>query len=308
MRAKKSDLIFTEIDHSKSSWEVKYSEQIVAKVTLKELEYTVHFFYGTDTTVQKAIIVDSFNSTVDSILDWVRKPIYEIIHISDNHSTFPTLPPEIQVVVSSGDFLPNKTRGIREIEERFQTQWVIENIPKFKTWLGDRRFLFCSGNHDFIDPCPILRKEGINATNITLSKREHNGVSFYGFPYIPWIGGEWNYECHSNDMYLYVQKLKEVLLQGVDVLVAHCPPYGILDADFVIRDGPHSIVVPKWTEHCGNLHLTNLLSYQMDEIPEHLRPKYLLTGHMHQHYGWSEMFGITISQAATQVHTLEINL
>jgi Icc-related predicted phosphoesterase len=308
MRAKETDLQIVETNSAPLQLDVKYSDRLVAKIKQQEKEYVVHFFYHDESIVQKASLITDYDSVIDSILDWIREPICTLVHISDTHSTFPKLPGTDEIVVCSGDFFPNSTRGIREIEENYQTQWLIENLPTFKKWIGNRKFLFCSGNHDFIDPCRILQQEGIRAVNITNTWREHNGISFYGFPYIPWIAGEWNYECHVPEMQRNVAKLKEVIAtKGVDVLVAHCPPYGILDADFVIKDD-NNIIVPKWAEHCGNRSLTNLLSYEMEEIPRELRPRYLLCGHMHGHYGRINTLGVTISQAATRTHVVEIEL
>lgn len=307
MRAKEADLQVVEINQNSLQQDFKYQDRLVAKIKQQEKEYIVHLFYHDDTVVQKASIVESYTAAVDLILDWLREPICNLIHISDNHSTLPKLPGTDEMVVCSGDFFPNSTRGVVEVEETYQTQWLIENLPAIKKWIGNRTFLFCAGNHDFIDPCEILQKEGIRAISITNRLKQHNGITFYGFPYIPWIGGEWNYECHVPDMINQVAKLKLALSRGVDVLVTHCPPYGILDANFVIRDD-NRLVVPRWAEHCGNRILTNLLSYELDNIPKELRPKYLLCGHIHENHGWSEVFGITISQAATKTHLVEIKL
>lgn len=313
MRAKEADLQVVRINQDPLQQDplqqdIKYQNRLVAKIKQQEKEYIVHLFYYDDTVVQKASQVDSYPAAIDLILDWLREPVCNLIHISDNHSTLPKLPGDAdEMVVCSGDFFPNSTRGVVEVEETYQTQWLIENLPAIKKWIGGRTFIFCDGNHDFIDPCEILQREGVRAISITNRLKQHNGITFYGFPYIPWIGGEWNYECHVPDMINQVAKLKLALSRGVDVLVAHCPPYGILDANFVIRDGTR-LVVPGWAEHCGNRILTNLLSYELDNIPKELRPKYLLCGHIHESHSIMEEFGMTISNAATIVRLIEIKL
>lgn len=233
-----------------------------------------------------------------------------VAHVSDTHSTFPTIPQEAEIIVHSGDLLPNKTRGIREVEERYQTEWVINNLSLFKEWIKNKRFFFSAGNHDYIDLCKILRKENILATDITNCIHEYKGIKFYGFPYIPWIDGEWNYECRSQEMQEKVKKLRSTLYKGVDVLVCHCPPYGILDSNFVIRDyaedSLETLFIPDWAEHIGNIHLTNLISYDIEDLPKDLWPKYLFCGHCHEHWGYDDLYGIKVSNAATKVNLIEI--
>lgn len=211
-----------------------------------------------------------------------------IIHISDNHSVLIPLP-EGDIVLSSGDFLPNASRGKVNIEVGFQSRWVELEAERIKTWLGGRPFLFCGGNHDFIDPCPILQQHGINAINITNQVVEHQGIVFYGFPYIPFIAGEWNYEKLLPDMNVELKKMLDTIQDSkktVDVLVTHAPPYGI--CDFYMGS------------HLGNTLLTNLLSYeQLSPLPA-----YLCCGHIHQAQGFANIFGVEVSQAATVVHQL----
>jgi Icc-related predicted phosphoesterase len=258
-------------------------------------------------SISKSLFVESKNFAIDQILDWLRLPKFNITHTSDTHSCFIRLPNNNNIIVHTGDLLPNETRGNIDWEIPFQKEWVGKKINEFKNWIGDRKFLFGLGNHDFIDPTPILRSAGIDAINITNNHYEYQGVRFYGFPYIPFIAGEWNYECTSEEMTRQIRRLKDAVLQGVDVLVAHCPPYGILDAEYTMRYC-NTIAIPEWSRRFGNIHLANFLAYGMDEIPKENRPKYLLCGHVHEHHGFADEFGLTISQAATTAHTVEIKL
>lgn len=229
-----------------------------------------------------------------------------ICHVSDTHSYFPSLPKEAEIIIHSGDLCPNLTRGDRKIEVPYQSKWIIDKSATFKDWIEDRPFLFCAGNHDFIDPTPLLQKAGINAINLTNQSYQYKGIKFYGFPYIPWICGEWNYECHHPEMNREIRRLRDVLLSGIDVLVTHCPPYGVLDANVVLRDGK-TMIVPSWAESCGNTQLTNLLTYDLEDLSIESRPKYLLCGHIHEsHSIVTDILGMTISNAATTVHLIDL--
>lgn len=228
-----------------------------------------------------------------------------ICHVSDTHSFFPTIPAEAELIVHSGDLCPNLTRGNREIEVPYQTEWLREKAATFKDWIGNRPFLFTRGNHDFVpNLCEILQEYEINAIDLTSRKVTVAGIRFYGFPFIPFIDGEWNGECTSEQMSREVNHLKIQLIDGLDVLVAHAPPYGILDADFVIRTENQEIV-PAWANRFGNRQLTNLFSYDLED---RYFPKYLLCGHVHESYGRAEFFGMQVSNAATRVHLMDIEL
>ncbi|HVI40071.1 MAG TPA: metallophosphoesterase [Anaerovoracaceae bacterium] len=213
----------------------------------------------------------------------------KIIHISDTHGTFPQLP-EGEFVVHSGDFLPNASRGNLAIEPKFQQAWVEARLDTFRDWLGGRTLLVCDGNHDFFNCCELLTANGITAIDLTNKLVTFQGISFYGFPYIPYIAGEWNYEKHlaeMNDELRYMREKVQDANVSLDFLVAHAPPWGVCDLYL--------------GNHFGNTVLTNMLAYdQMQPLP-----KYILCGHIHEANGSANIFGIEISNAATRVHVIE---
>ncbi len=238
-----------------------------------------------------------------------------IAHCSDTHGYWPTIPKDCEVVIHTGDGIPNQTRGNRPIEYQYQTNWVRKNIENYKEWLGGRPLIYQMGNHCFISPVPILVEAGIDATDITFDKHTYKSVRMIGFPYIPYICGEWNFERTPDEMSREIRKLKDQLLvwtesgsEGVDILCTHCPPYGVLDSDIVIRDGKS--IINTYGNKWGNIQLTNLLNYGIEELIPNLdqRPKYLLCGHCHEHNSITEEFGMLISNAATTVHKIEIKV
>lgn len=230
----------------------------------------------------------------------------KIAHVSDSHSFLVPIPAEADIIVHSGDFLPNMTRDFYgdqakiSMERRFQRIWIEANTPKLIEWIGNRKFIFSAGNHDWVDPTPLMRKAGIDAVCVDNEVYLYEGISFYGFPFIPWIDGEWNFECEPDTMRRRIRMLKDILTDNkIDILVAHSPPYGILDCRIVTRLIDDSITFTD--QKCGNVQLTDLLMY----MEEARLPKFVLSGHLHNHYGVVNEMGITFSNAATTVNLLE---
>lgn len=222
----------------------------------------------------------------------------KIAHISDNHSKLIPFPnEEFDVIVHSGDFLPNnrgRDRLDRTTEVRYQNNWLVHHEKQLVKWIGDKPFLFCAGNHDYTDPTVLMRKFGINAINITNAPYTFKGVNFYGFPYIPWTGAFWNYETFPNEMTEKVATLVQYINDGlVDVVVAHCPPYMYLDE-------AHG-------QRFGSTGIDNAFKYQVKKLPKHY-----LCGHIHESNGFIDYPSadapekMRISNAATTVHIITI--
>jgi hypothetical protein len=129
-----------------------------------------------------------------------------IQHTSDNHGFFQDLEGDFDVVIHSGDLFPNHCFGPKrvwstlEVEKAFQTDWLKGRIETIKEWIKGKPFLFCSGNHDFIDPCPILIAAGITAINLDDKVTEFEGHTLYGLPWVPFIEGVWNFELMDVEM------------------------------------------------------------------------------------------------------------
>lgn len=229
-----------------------------------------------------------------------------ICHNSDNHGNFPVLYGKFSAVLNSGDFFPNSERcGNKPYEMEFQLNWLRNNIEngKFKEWLGNCPFLYVPGNHDFLPHYVMeeeLRKAGIEAYDLTDQLVEFQGFNFYGFPYIPYCGGFWNYELQLPEMQrevdLMVAKFRDYYKsnQMIDVLVAHSPPYGNLD----VTHG-NSII--------GNIPMANALDYKMfTENLTRIGPSYYCCGHEHSSWGVSMRNDMLLSNAATSQIILEL--
>ncbi len=237
----------------------------------------------------------------------------KILHFSDCHgfrhrqesgeiiSLFPTIKEEFDIVVCSGDFFPNLHWGANRKKElvkeeiEYQNKWFISQLKPFKQFIQNKPFLWSSGNHDWAEPVSILNKNGIEAYDLDNKVIEFAGFSWYGFPFIPMIQNNWNFERDSNDMRKEIQKFIDRLkyankFDGLDILVAHSPIANILDLDEG-RGG-----------HLGNSHMANALSYQFLK-----KPRAYLCGHIHAQGHKIEMLDeMIVSNAATSWNIIEL--
>ena len=191
-----------------------------------------------------------------------------LLHISDTHGGLTPLCAEGDVVVHSGDFLPNRTRGIRPVEETFQRAWVEENAVKIREWIGGRKFLFVPGNHDYADIGAALRYIGVDATELVDEPLTIDGFTFVGFKWVPFFTGDWNYEIGPAEMSERLAPIAARLDTGpIDVMVAHAPIYGVLDRN--------------WRgDRCGNKAMRTML-----QAARHV-PGFYLCGHIHEGHGY----------------------
>ncbi len=210
-----------------------------------------------------------------------------MLHISDTHGTFPELPAGGDVIIHSGDLMPNKTRGNREVEPAFQAEWLHRNANRFRELLNGRTMLLCRANHDFATGAQsILQGSGVNVVDITNRLYQFDGLTFYGFPYVNYQCGEWNFEVTGGEM---ADKVEAIPWADIDVMVAHSPIAGILDECY--------------GDHIGSRAMAHALSYM---VPRKQWPKAYLHGHAHEARGLDRLDGMLVSNAATAVWEHEI--
>jgi|SRR5690606_1194270 len=208
-----------------------------------------------------------------------------LLHISDNHGYFESIDDyEFDVIVASGDFFRNYSntpnynkQSIREEYEK-QTNWFNKNSDAVKSWAKNKPIIFCSGNHDYFNG---NNEWFINCTNKLI---EFNGYRIYGFPYVPYHVGRWNFETKPQEAF---EKASRAFKQHgmVDVVVTHCPPHGTLDYH---RD--HG--------YYGSAAVAYLIGL--------MQPAIVLCGHVHSGYGTIEKQGIRYSNAAIGDNPLEL--
>ncbi len=198
-------------------------------------------------------------------------PNIKIAHFSDIHGHLSILkdkiPDDVDLIISTGDIFPNLTRGIVDVEERFQLRWFDDNYPEIKSLLKGKPIICVQGNHDFVCLASLLRKEGHLAKKVISGMPvDMFGIRFAGFPGIPYIQGEWWGEF---DQDYFLKFVKEAIDLAPDVLLTHAPPDGIL----------HS---PRYS---GIRALTNAINYGEFE------PEYHLYGHSHEGFGQATIEG-----------------
>jgi Icc-related predicted phosphoesterase len=207
----------------------------------------------------------------------------KIVHVSDTHGSLWQPGVDGDVVVHSGDMMPNRTRGIRHIEETYQENWTQQNLVRLKRVIGDRPFLYVPGNHDYFDPVPMMCDAGIVARNLTHEVIPYCDVNFLGFQYVPYFTGEWNFEANMTEMERRFDPIYGAVDAGlIDVLVCHSPIHGFRDQN-------------AYGERCGSKVIRNALM----KCPE--LPRAYLHGHIHESNGFQDWNGMHISNAATIV-------
>lgn len=219
-------------------------------------------------------------------------------HVSDTHGGFPRLHGRYDCVVHSGDFFPNShhVQTSNKVQEAvFQMKWLQDNVANLKLQLQGHPYLFVLGNHDFVNPQMIeqfLISEGVKAIDLTDKVVTHNGVKFYGFPYVPAIGGNmWNYEKEVPEMQVEVDRMiADLEKERVDVIVAHAPLARCLDVSY------SNMVL-------GSSVIANGLDYKLSDDK---RPSHYLHGHIHEAHGLAVRNGMLVSNAAITYQIIEI--
>lgn len=221
----------------------------------------------------------------------------KFIHASDTHAYFPDLKGDFEFVVISGDFFPNScfdpNRGKFQQEVKFQEKWMKKNIETFREWVQGKPVLWSSGNHDFFNPCEMLSSYGIEIIDLDNKVVEYKGLVWYGFPYVNYIRGDWNFEKEKPEMKnkidQFIERLKQAkALDRLDVLVAHSPPYGVLDKSSRQYSGR--------SENIGNHFIVNAINYALQS-----KLKAYLCGHNHNMNAFVIIDDIFYSNAAVGI-------
>lgn len=183
----------------------------------------------------------------------------KILCISDTHGQLPDLSEfkNVNLVIHGGDICPVVNHTIL-----FQQLWLNDN---FKSWAREncKVLLGTFGNHDFI---------GAKATNQTIEfsnaliKAEglvyHNTLSIYLSAFqLPFY--DWEFNRTESEL----EKIYAKIPEGVDIIVSHGPPNGYGDA------------VPR------RIGYENVGSHALLNCIDRVKPKYVITGHIHSGYG-----------------------
>ncbi|MFV9505168.1 MAG: metallophosphatase domain-containing protein [Oscillochloridaceae bacterium umkhey_bin13] len=186
-----------------------------------------------------------------------------IVVISDTHGMHERIAvPAGDVLVHTGDLTAHGT---------------LEDLRAFNAWLGrlpHRHKLIIAGNHDWI--CaeePALVPQILDqATYLCDSGVTIGRISFYGSPWQPRFL-DWAFNLDR----MPLRRVWSQVPTGVDVLMTHTPPAGILDRTMLGQ-----------AAGCAELRAA---------LPR-IRPRLHLFGHIHEGYGQTQQDGTTFVNAS----------
>lgn len=179
----------------------------------------------------------------------------KICIISDTHNNLSRVDlPEADVLVHCGD-----ATNLGEFWEVQKLVTDLNNIaPKYKN------IIIVAGNHDghwYKEKRFVLGLLPPKVTYLEDSEIVIDGFKFYGSPWTPRFGNWWFMRDRGKD----IRRNLDLIPNGLDVLITHGPPKGILDMPF--GSG----------EHVGCLDLLEVVSES--------KPRYHVFGHIHGSYG-----------------------
>jgi Icc-related predicted phosphoesterase len=197
----------------------------------------------------------------------------KMVCFSDTHYTPPKLDlPEADIAVCAGDVC---FKG-KEAEYRSFIDWYEKQPIKHKILVPGNHDWFTEDKTDFAKS--IAKSHGVILLINDLI--EVDGIKIYGTPVQPFFcDWAWNYH-YPNARDAYFSQIPE----GIDVLVTHCPPFGILD------ETPPSSWNNNEGEHVGD-----------QVLAKHVwraKPRFHVFGHIHHSYGIMYKYGTKFINAA----------
>lgn len=206
-----------------------------------------------------------------------------ITFISDTHTCLydnkkELILPEGDILCFTGDIM---TSGYNEGEIIHFLKWFSKQPFKYK--------IFIAGNHDrFLynystlanDIISQYKKDGVIYLNN--SSVEVEGIKFYGTPYQPYFCG-WAFNVSDSSKLVNIYRM---IPDDTDVLLTHCPPYGILD-----KSHCSNYSNPTGENNLGSMELKEVLEekYHRDSMP-----RVVAFGHIHGDGGNKKQIGDTL--------------
>ena len=210
----------------------------------------------------------------------------KILCISDTHGKHSQIPKEwledADIIIHAGDI--SNVGGLTEIE--YFCEWF-SSLSQYK------HKIFIAGNHDLgfetksIEATQIVRKYP-NITYLEDTMVEVEGLKIYGTPWQPEFF-DWAFNVkRGSDL---AKKWSEVP-SNLDILITHGPAYGMVD--WVEPRKNHGGEFRKFIDG-GNVGCEDLL----DAVTTRIKPKYLISGHIHYAYGEMVRNNINFINAST---------
>lgn len=187
----------------------------------------------------------------------------KICAISDTHDNHRQITiPDCDVLVVAGDFTCHRNP-------------ITANYTDFNDWLRTvpaKRKIVVAGNHDTLfEQNPTLARSILSeATYLQDSGVVIDGVNFWGSPWTPFFAS-WAFMKPDEMLKEYWDKIPD----ETEVLITHGPAHNILDKTLHYGKTPEG-------EHVGSF---SLREHFVDRMPEKLKLKAHIFGHIHEDYG-----------------------
>lgn len=192
-----------------------------------------------------------------------------LVLISDTHNRHEEMSiPDGDILIHAGDAT---SRGSFQELARF-AEWMRKQPHRHK--------IFCGGNHDIgLQDEPGLTHQLFDGwCNLLIHREvEIEGLRFFGSPWTQFFHN-WAYNYNSAEALMIWDKIPA----GIDVLITHGPPKGILDK-----------LGPKGSEPGANAGCHFLL-----QAVDRVRPRLHTFGHIHTGRGWMKANGTTFVNAS----------
>ncbi len=189
----------------------------------------------------------------------------KVTFISDTHTRHKRIElPGGDMLIFSGDAMSS---GYYNGELNDFVDWIKDQPYKYKICIAGNHDRYCeSFPKDFIKD--VFEKYYDNGVRYICDEEiEIEGIRIYGTPYQPYFCG-WAFNVMDEEILTNIYKQ---IPEGIDILVTHCPPFGVLDKSHMPR--PYKGTTGE--EPLGSKELLNILDYM--ENP----PKYHCFGHIH---------------------------
>ena len=179
--------------------------------------------------------------------------------------------PPGDILIHAGDFTMNSKSA--------------EKLLDFNEWLGELPHAYrviIPGNHDAVVEDTSRRALITNATLLVNEGVEIMGLKIWGSPITPLLGESFGIVSDAARAKLYSR-----IPADTDILVTHCPPYGILDQ------------APGSDRHEG--------CHQLFAAVQKVKPMLHVFGHIHGAYGTESTNDTLFVNATLPVRGFEMN-
>lgn len=199
----------------------------------------------------------------------------KVTFISDTHTRHKRLQLSGgDMLIFSGDFM-SSGYNISEVNDFIE--WFKSQPYAYKICVAGNHDRYCEAYPSYMIKDMFEKYYDDGVRYVCDEEIEIEGKRIYGTPYQPYFCG-WAFNIKDeNELVNIYKKIPE----NLDILITHCPPYGVLDKSHK----PRLIHGTTGEEHLGSKELLNVIDFM--ENP----PKYHCFGHIHGDGGKTEVDG-----------------